>query len=232
MKITINMTRKELDSIVDTAANVGNEFGANIETRDIEAARKQLLKNVKTPFAGGIYTSTGTRYEIELEEQAFTMLMGMCLKASKVISPIISLAKGVYGLLKNIQPALNEIGAEYKQAYGDPYTFSVGSYWNADLGICSIITRESNKYNSRYVCTTYIAGDDKYSFRTIDEIIQADIKADKNFTLYKTGLTNRKDADKTHSYLLKSVREDWEGTFIRKADPTTDPSDNSDADKE
>lgn len=160
MKITMNMTETNVNSMTAVAVKLANmkiiPNGADEVTESVENAKRKFRNGKTNYFAGGkISTNVNEeQYNIdfEMDDQAFAVICGAMMKLVTLFGPAITMLLSIPGMLRSIKESWAEnckdAFSEFTKQFHKPTTYGVENILCEDSGIAATVVVEKDGYGN------------------------------------------------------------------------------------
>ena len=159
MKIEITTSEKTLYAMMNTTADVINEFKpGEVDSSDRDEAEMKI-RSSSCKYVGPAYSwqyrnvLCNSIMTVEIEDEAIVMAMPVVLKVAKAISPIVEMGMAAYKMVRNLKDQFNAIGSdftsEFNKKFGREKTYAVVSIVNEDLQLGDVVVVEDDGFGNR-----------------------------------------------------------------------------------
>lgn len=161
MKIEITTSEKTLYAMMNTTADVINEFKpGEVDSSDRDEAEMEI-RSSSCKHVGPAYSwqyrnvLCNSIMTVEIEDEAIVMAMPVVLKVAKAISPIVEMGMAAYKMVRNLKDQFNAIGSdftsEFNKKFGREKTYAVVSIVNEDLQLGDVVVEDDGFGNRKLI---------------------------------------------------------------------------------
>lgn len=190
MHIIITTDKKVVNALIDTTADVVNEFRPDgLSAREIDHAKRSASKRSyihRGPAYEWEYSVHSednepdiSSFEMDIEDDAILMYLPMAVKISKVLSPFYDMGRSLVKMIRNLQGQFDSISSKYnskfQEKFGKTKTYTVGAVWCEDLELFDQVVVEDDGFGNRHVIHAEHCGKIN-SMRVIEKFAMAAIE--------------------------------------------------------